>query len=351
LQVVSVSAAGPAFVYRVNTTLPYCGYEQTNADLASSGTANPTATATAITAAVTIAGSVSFSGSLPYDVAVFGPTNGAAATMFVPNSSLGTVGIYSLATPASPLLLSTITGLSTPIGLVVDSTGYYLYVASSAASIIYQCQINSASVIGRVGNAAGVLLPDGLTQAGTGALADPRYVALDSTGDLFITDTGTQGFADVMEFYSPIPIGAAASVTYWGGSLSNSASTTCVGQVATAGTTVIVANSINDRIDFYSSTGSSVATSLSSDNNPAGAVNFINPQGVAYSLDTGLLYIADTGNNRIVEMYPSGTFVKILSGTSLGLSSSGPTGIKLDNATPPNIYIVDTGNGRVLMLQ
>ncbi len=355
LQVSSVSAAGPNFVYRVNTTQPYCGYEQTVADLASTvGTANPTATATAVVP-LTIACTVAISGS-PYDVAVFGPTNGAAATMFVSNSTAGMVDVYSLATLATPSFLTSISGLNTPMGLAVDSTssnGPYLYVANSGASVVNQYQVTGTGVNlngpGPVGGGAEVsVLPD--TQAASGALANPRYVALDSTGNLFITDTGTGNVSGVMKFFSPVPLTSTTNVNYWNGSLNSlgSGGVSSIGQVAMAGTTVIVANSALNQIDFYSSTGASVATSLSSDNNPAGAVTFSNPQGVAYSPATGLLYISDTGHSRIVEMSLSGTFSNVTS-SSLGLN--GPTGIKVDNATPPNVYVADTGNSQVVILK
>jgi sugar lactone lactonase YvrE len=357
LQITSVSAAGPVFVFRVNTTLPYCGYEQTTADAAAIAAGSPTPTATVITAAVTVAASVSITGSTPpYDVAVFGPTNGAATTMFVPNSTAGTVGVYNLATLTNPSLLSTVSGLVTPVGLAVDPNGSYLYIASSGASIVNQYQITGSGLTlntpGPVGGGAEVsVLPD--TQAASGALDRPRYVAVDNTEDLFITDTGTGNVSDVMEFLSPVPLTSTTSVNYWNGSLNSTGGANSIGQVTTAGTTVIVANSTLGRIDFYSeteTTGSSISPlySLSSDNNPAGAVALSNPQGVAYSPATGLLYISDTANNRIVEMSLTGTFSRILS-TGLGLS--GPTGIKVDNAIPPNIYVADTGNSRVLILQ
>jgi hypothetical protein len=355
LQVVSVGAAGPVFVYRVNTSLPYCGYEQTTADLASSVVSNPTVTPTVGSDAVTVAGSVSILGSLPYDVAIFGPTNGAATTMFVPNSATGTIGVYSVANPLIPTLLSTITGLTTPVGLAVDTNGHYLYVASSGVSMVNQYQITNLNVPGSVGGGAEVSgLSD--TQAASGALDRPRYVAVDNNGDLFITDTGTDNVSDVMEFLSPVPLTAATNVNYWNGSLNSlgSGGVSSIGQITTAGTTIIVANSANNSIDLYSASETAgfvgaPISSITSDNNTSGPpVSFVKPQGVAYSIATNDLYISDTGNNRIIEMTLSGNLVKILSG--LGLN--GPTGIKVDNNTiPPNIYVADTGNSQIVILQ
>ena len=347
LQVSSVSAAGPAFVYRVNTTLPYCGYEQTTADAAAIA-AGPTPTATVFSAAVTVAAFYTVTGA--YDLAVLGPANAPATTVYVPSSN-GYISAFDV--PSSSSVSFNVAGLINPIGIAVDPSGSHLYVAYSGSSTVYQFQINGSygfTAKGPIGG--GVVEAVANTNPAQGALATPRYLAFDNSNNLFITDTGTSNTANVMEYLGPatIPILATTSVNYWNGTLSGTGGSS-IGQIAVAGTTIVVANSFNDRIDFYSSAGVSIAPSLLSDKNGGSPVAFINPQGVAYSSATNLLYISDTGNNRIVEMYPNGTFVKVLGPTLGSYTLSGPTGIKLDNAQPPNIYVADTGNNRVLMLQ
>jgi DNA-binding beta-propeller fold protein YncE len=223
--------------------------------------------------------------------------------------------------------------------------------------MVNQFSTSTLTWINCIGNGASFSGSDSTGLAGAGSLAKPRYVSLDNLGNLFIADAGTAGFADVMEYYGPtIPLIATTNVNYWTGSLSSSAVTNCVGQICNAGTTVIVANSANNRIDFYpanETTGyaGTPLSSISSDNNSSNAVAFNDPQGVAYSASTGYLYISDTGNNRIVEMTLSGSFVRILGPTIGAATLSGPTGIKLDGAQPPFVYVADTGNGRVLKLQ
>jgi sugar lactone lactonase YvrE len=69
------------------------------------------------------------------------------------------------------------------------------------------------------------------------------------------------------------------------------------------------------------------------------------PTGVA-SDGSGNIFIADRGNNRVVELSPSssgfGAPVTILS------ELSGPAGVAAD--WTGNVYVADTGNGRILML-
>ncbi|HXL71987.1 MAG TPA: hypothetical protein VN963_00035, partial [bacterium] len=151
-------------------------------------------------------------------------------------------------------------------------------------------------------------------------------------------------------------------LTAWNGLFDSPApASTGIGQVASYGTTVIVADAENNQIEFYSgsSTIPFVSTNpaysvLTSDNNPAGAVAFNNPQGVAVD-PTGMLYISDTSNNRIVLMSVSGVFNTILGplvDSSLpDPNLSGNTGIKVDNASPPNIYVADTVNNRIVVFQ
>jgi hypothetical protein len=347
LQITSVTGAGPSFSFRVNTTLNYCGYEPSTADgilIASSYTATPTATT--VVSVYSAGATYAVAGSSPYDVALV-PNGAAATTIFVSDSASASIFAFPAAGGVSYSFTGT--GVVKPIGMAIDSSSSYLYVADSTSGWINQFQLNFSnlslsSLNGHV-NSAVVSAPDNSTQAGQGYLATPRYVAVDTSNNLFVTDTGTSGVADVLEYLAPASIPVSGSVHYWAGSLNATNVLTAVGQVATAGATVIVANSANNSIDFYSLTGASVATSLTSDNNPSGAIPFSNPQGVAYSASQNLLYIADTTHNRIVVMSPSGTFNSIIGSGIL----SGPTGIKLDGANPlPNLYVADTGNSRVL---
>lgn len=79
------------------------------------------------------------------------------------------------------------------------------------------------------------------------------------------------------------------------------------------------------------------------------------PEGVAVDA-AGDLYIADTGNNRIVmvpvvsgKLESADQQVVVANGASLaGAALSGPTGLTVD--LQGNLYIADTGNNRVVLL-
>ncbi len=80
--------------------------------------------------------------------------------------------------------------------------------------------------------------------------------------------------------------------------------------------------------------------------------------GLAIDNVSGTLYIADSGNNRVRAISPTGT-IQTVAGTGvqgfsgdggLGVAAelSGPTGVAVDAGG--NVYIADSGNSRIRML-
>ncbi|MGA8428558.1 MAG: Ig-like domain repeat protein [Candidatus Sulfotelmatobacter sp.] len=79
---------------------------------------------------------------------------------------------------------------------------------------------------------------------------------------------------------------------------------------------------------------------------PTGGVTLNTPNGIA--VDTqGNVYIADTGNNQIVEVNALGT-TSVLSFPGLSPALSLPTSVAIDGSG--NIYVADAGNARVVEL-
>jgi hypothetical protein len=77
----------------------------------------------------------------------------------------------------------------------------------------------------------------------------------------------------------------------------------------------------------------------------AGAGQFDHPRGIAID-EQDRVYVADTGNNRIQRFSPSGAFQLQWGSPGSGAGQfSTPTGIALDDAG--HVYVTDTGNHRV----
>jgi DNA-binding beta-propeller fold protein YncE len=133
----------------------------------------------------------------------------------------------------------------------------------------------------------------------------------------FVTKWGAQGSADGQFFY---PYGIA---------------------VDSSGN-VYVADTSNNRIQKFSSTGSFV-TKWGTQGSADGQIN--HPYGIAVD-SSGNVYVADTMNNRIQKFSSTGSFVtKWGSGGSGDSQFSSPWGIAVDSSG--YVYVVDCNNNRI----
>ena len=187
--------------------------------------------------------------------------------------------------------------LNNPTNVAFDSAGD-LYIADTDNSVIRMVSD------GAINTVAGLVCPEGQTTfCGPGYLGDggqatiaqldvPLGVALDSTGNLYISDTGN----NVLREVTP-------------------------GGIITT-----------------------IATNL----------RLQHPAGLAVD-GAGNLYIADTNNNRIMKLAPNGAIAVVAGNNVAGYSGDGgaatkaelsfPTGVATDGAG--NIYIADKTNSRI----
>jgi len=188
--------------------------------------------------------------------------------------------------------------LDDPTGVAVDSSGD-LFIADSGNNVIRE--VTPSGIITTVaGTGTGGYSGDGGT-ATSAQLNDPTGIALDSSGDLFIADSGNNVIREVT-----------------GGT---------IGTVAGNGT-----------------------AGYTGDGSAATAAELNLPQGVAVD-SSGDLFIADTGNNVIREV-TSGTISTIAGTGTAGYTGDGgaatvaeldlPQGVAVGSSG--NLYIADTGN-------
>jgi DNA-binding beta-propeller fold protein YncE len=104
-----------------------------------------------------------------------------------------------------------------------------------------------------------------------------------------------------------------------------------------------IADSTNNRIQKYTPSTGAFSGFGTRGKATSGSAQFIDPQGVA--ANGSAVYVADTGNNRIVETDDSGNIIAASSPT-LGLN--GPQGITL--APDGTLWVADTLNDRVVHL-
>jgi len=127
--------------------------------------------------------------------------------------------------------------------------------------------------------------------------------------------------------------------------------------------TIYVADASNQRIRMVRQSGGAAPTAwtvstLAGSGNAGfadgagGAAMFNNPQGIAVG-PTGIVYVADTANNRVRRIATDGTVTTLAGDGTPGLQNgpgnqarfNAPQGVATDNAG--NVYVADTGNSAV----
>jgi uncharacterized protein (TIGR03437 family) len=279
--------------------------------------------------------------------------------------------------------------LSLPVGIVVDSSGH-LYVTVIGSGLV--CEIANGTITTIAGGGAG----GGNGPAVGAQLNTPYGVAVDSSGNLFITDTGDELLREVSNgtittiagnLYSIgvavdsagnlyVANGSTVRKVTPGGAITTVAGTGISGYSGDNGPAtsaqlndafgvavdstgnVYIADMFNSRVRKVS--GGVITTvagtgvpGYNGDNIPATAAQLLHPGAVAVDA-AGNLYIADSGNQSIREV--SDGLMITVAGTRLGtnvgdnqpgtyVSFVSPSGVAIDNSG--NMYVADSAGDRV----
>ena len=294
--------------------------------------------------------------------------------------------------------------MNDPVAVTLDGSGN-LYIADADNNRIREVSASTADISTYAG--------DGYTLATTGdggpatdaALTNPQQEAFDSRGDVYIADAGNNRIQEIASYDHTqygIPM-TAGDVYTIAGQANGQSGCQCDGHLATqaylshptgvaidAAGDLYIADAGNNRIQevpnstgiqwgqsmtlgyIYTIAGNQYGTAGYAGNaGPASAALLDNPQGLV--MDTaGDIYIADSWNNRIQEIYASGGQnwgntgwvagdIYTIAGSPTAAHGStgdggpaegttpallyGPGGIAIDSAG--NLYIGDGGNNRV----
>ena len=197
--------------------------------------------------------------------------------------------------------------------------------------------------------------------ATTLAMASPMGVALDSNGNLFIAELGTNRIRKV-DTAGKITTAVGDGIQGYAGDggSPDKVEMSLPTSVAVDGSgNVYFADSLNNRIRKLA--GGTVSTyagngglSRSGDGGAATSAQLNVPQGVAMDA-TGNLYIADTANNVVRRVDTNGVITNFAGSGAAGSSGdgsaaasaqlNGPQGLAVDAAG--NLYIADAGNHKV----
>jgi RHS repeat-associated protein len=165
-------------------------------------------------------------------------------------------------------------------------------------------------------------------------LSCPGDIALDSSGDVWVTDMA----GDEIEEFSSTGSFLHAYGSKGSGNLQFNEP---IG-IAVVGSTVYVADTKNDRIQEISTSGAYVGQ-FSKEGPNGGQLN--NPEGITAN-QAGDLMVLDSSNNRIEEFSPAGHYMETVGEYGHGNEQLAyPEGIAITPAG--DLYIADAGNHRV----
>ena len=272
---------------------------------------------------------------------------------------------------------------SSPQGVAVDSSGN-VYVADTASHTIRK--ITKAGVVSTLAGTAGTATattgsptPDGTGTAAT--FNGPQGVAVDSSGNVYVADTGSHTIRKITITTSEAGV-VTAAVSTLAGTVNSATATTGTpdpnSDTATSATfngpqgvavdsngIVYVADTGSHTIRRIASTGTRAVTTVGGTVNSANAstTGISSPQGVAVNSDGTIVYVAGTGNNNIQKITIAadgmGT-VNAFSGTitaghaDTGTDAEGnavvatfnaPAGVAVDSFG--NVFVADSGNNLI----
>ncbi|MEY2658848.1 MAG: hypothetical protein RLZZ123_20 [Pseudomonadota bacterium] len=240
--------------------------------------------------------------------------------------------------------------LYNPYGIAVDRSGH-LYVADALNNRIRK--ISPAGVVSTLAGTGSSGAVNG--SAATATFSNPSGLAVDSSGNVFVADYN--GFqirkinpAGVVSTWA----GAAGFSGYVDGTGATARFSGPYGIAVDSSDHLYVADQGNHLIRKISPAGvvstlAGVRESGGYVDGTSGTAKFNNPYGVAVDA-SGHVYVADSSNNRIRKITPSGvvsTYSGVgilgeLNGTAWLATFSVPYGVCLDAAG--NVYVADSSN-------
>ena len=259
--------------------------------------------------------------------------------------------------------------LSWPYGVAVDAAGN-VYVADSGNHRVRRID----ALTGRIETLAGTGEEDYGGDGGPAteaALSAPEGVAVDAAGSVYVADSRNQRVRRIDALTGRIETLAGMGTGAYGysgdgGPATEAALSFPVGVAVDAAGNVYVADTGNHRVRRIDASTGRIETlagteegGYSGDGGPATEAALYLPRGVAVDA-AGNVYVADTGNHRVRRIDASTGWIETLAGTGEkgysgdGLSSteaalSFPIGVAVDAAG--NVYVADSGNGRVRVIR
>jgi sugar lactone lactonase YvrE len=227
-----------------------------------------------------------------------------------------------------------------PRGVAVDQSTNHIWIADTKQSDI--------QIIKNAATCDPVTQFDGTAGSALGAMNYPYSIAIRAAdGTVWIADNNNNRI-DSWNLSNPTAAGAISTYGTLGAGNGQLDQPTGVGIDPLNGN-VLVADSVNNRIVELSDNHGSSISQLATFTN-AGPTNFKQPYGVAANA-AGDIAVADRGNNRVVVLNPDGSLGTVITGADV--TGGGPTSMfnpeNVAFGPDGNLYIADTYNDRILV--
>jgi uncharacterized protein (TIGR03437 family) len=248
--------------------------------------------------------------------------------------------------------------LDAPTGMALDSSGN-LYIADTTNQAVRK--VNSSGTISTI--AGDNSLGAGYSGDGAGATAaqlySPTDVVVDSSGKIYIADEGNSRIRVVTTDGNIATFAGNGSASYYGdgGQALNAEINLPRGLAIDSSGDIFIADTGNNRIREVTTDGiirtvaGNGGQGFSGDGGKAISAELFGPTGVAVD-SQGDIFIADRFNGRIREVTPDGIIRTIAGNGSIGYSGDGgpatdaafdfPTGVAVDSSG--NVYVADNEN-------
>ena len=278
-------------------------------------------------------------------------------------------GVRGFAGDGGPPLQSQLSlacfGVPEVVGLAIDANGR-LFFSDTCNNRVRMIAPDGVirTVVG-----GGVPKTDGVGDGGLGVdavLKDPRGLALDGLGNLFIADTGDNRVRKLDPTGSISTVAGDGMLGWSGdGGPANLAELSAPEAVALKGDDLYISDAGNERIRMVNS-GSRVITTVagdgssgfSGDGGPAIKAQLSLPLGLAVD-DRGNIYVSDGGNDRVRKIDLAGVITTVAGNGRAGFSGDGkpatsamlnvPVAIAFGNAG--EMYIADWQNNRIRVVR
>jgi len=220
---------------------------------------------------------------------------------------------------------ATSTGLNYPSGVALDSAGS-LYIADAGDNRIRKVSNGVITTVAGTGGWGGYGGDGG--PATSAWLLVPSGVAVDSAGSLYIADAGNNRIRKVSNgVITTVAGNGTLGYSGDGGPATNAQLNGPEGVAVDSGGNIYIADMDNNRIRKVSNgvittVAGNGTQGLSGDNGPAVSAELYRPEGIAVDA-TGNLYIADTWNNRIRILTPTGSCTYSVAPTTLQAPAAG----------------------------